>query len=99
MIRVSITIGGRTEERFLTDVLARHLLTKQVIAYPILIGRAHGRQQGGGNVSADRLASGMAAVYWSFNSVTSLVDFYGLRRHEGIDIGTLAANILDKVSQ
>ena len=99
MIRVAITVEGRTEERFVTDVLAPHLLTKKVVAYPILIGRARGRQQGGGNVSVDRLASEMAALYWSFDSVTSLVDFYGFRRHKGIDIGRLEANILGKVSR
>ena len=40
---------------------------------PILLGG------GGGDVTVERLASDMANLYWSFEFVTSLVDFYGFR--------------------
>ena len=44
----------------------------------ILIGRARSGS-GGGGVSIERLASEMAGLYYNFDAVTSLVDFYGFR--------------------
>ena len=43
---------------------------KGVEPQPVLIGT-------GGNVTVERLTSDMATLYWSFDAVTSLVDFYG----------------------
>ncbi len=44
---------------------------------PILPGRGRGAR--GGNVSVDSIAREMARLYWSFDIVTSLVDYYGFR--------------------
>ena len=85
MIRLAISVEGRTEERFVKGVLAddSHLREAEVTPTPILIGRARGKgSPGGGNVSVERLASEMAFLYWSFDAVTSLVDFYGFRGRE-----------------
>ena len=78
MIRLAISVEGRTEEEFVKDVLADALWAACVDPTPIQIGRARvGR--GGGNVSVDRLASDMVGLYWNFDFVTSMVDFYGFR--------------------
>ena len=71
MIRLAVSVEGQTEMRFVNQVLAPHLWTKDVHPSPILLGRR------GGNVTVARLASDMANACRSFDSVTSLVDFYG----------------------
>ena len=76
MIRLAISVEGRTEEEFVKNVLAGHLRTRHVEPTPILIGRARGAGDGG-NVSVSRLASDMGNLSWNFDFVTSLVDYYG----------------------
>ncbi len=44
----------------------------------VLIG-ANGFGAGGGNVGIERLAADTAKLYFAFDAVTSLVDFYGFR--------------------
>ncbi len=70
MIRLAISVEGRTEEEFVNQVLAPDLRTKGVEATSIPLG---------GDVTIARVASDMAKLYWSFDFVTSLVDFYGFR--------------------
>ena len=70
MIRLAISVEGPTEEEFVKNVLGSHLQTKGVYANPIGLG---------GDVTVGKLASDMARLYWSFDFVTSLVDFYGFR--------------------
>lgn len=81
MIRLAVSVEGRTEEEFVKKVLAGHLRGHGVEPTPILIGRARGGS-GGGNVSVERLVPEMRDLYWSFDAVTSLVDFYGFRGRE-----------------
>ena len=81
MIRLAVSVEGRTEEEFVKTVLAGHLREYGVEPVPILLGRARG-VSGGGNVSVERLAPEMRDLYRSFNAVTSLVDFYGFRGRE-----------------
>ena len=78
MIRLAVSVEGPTEEEFVKTVLADHLRGHGVEPIPILIGRARGGS-GGGNVSVGRLVKEMRDLYWSFDAVTSLVDFYGFR--------------------
>ena len=68
MIRLAILVEGQTEEEFVKSVLADHLRPIGVEPIPILLG---------GDVNAARLTKHMADSYWSFDFVTSLVDFYG----------------------
>ena len=68
MNRLAIVVEGETEEEFVKSVLAPHLQTRAVEATPHLIG---------GNVTVERLASEMANLFWSYDRVTSFVDFYG----------------------
>lgn len=69
-IRLAIVVEGETEEEFVKGLLSPHLLKHGVEANPHLLG---------GNVTVDRLASEMANYVWSYNRVTSFVDFYGFR--------------------
>ena len=73
MIRLAISVEGQTEEEFVKRVLWDHLWSKGVDPQPILLGES------GGDVTIERLARDMARLYWDFNYVTSLVDFYGFR--------------------
>ena len=79
MTRLAISVEGQTEEDFVKDLLAAHLQGRGVYVTPILIGRARGTGQGGGNVSIGLLAKEMRALRAGFDAVTSLVDFYGFR--------------------
>ena len=65
MIRLAISVEGRTEEEFVNKVLAGHLRARGVEPKPVLLN---------GNVTIERLASDMARLLWSFDCVTSLVD-------------------------
>lgn len=75
MIRLAIVVEGKTEEEFVERVLKRHLYAQGVKPTPILPG---GRG-GGGDIRVDRLARRIAKLFWSFDRVTSLVDFYGFQ--------------------
>ena len=70
MIRLAISVEGETEEEFVKSVLAENLRAKGVEPYPSLLK---------GDVTVEKLASDMAKLVWSFDFVTSLVDFYGFR--------------------
>ena len=75
MIRLAIVVEGKTEEEFVERVLKRHLYAQGVEPTPIL---PDGRG-GGGDIRVDRLARRIARLLWSFDRVTSLVDFYGFQ--------------------
>ena len=76
MIRLAVSVEGQTEESFVKDVLASHLRPSEIEPTPILLGNARG-SGGGGNVSMQRLSSEMSTLFWNYDAVTSLVDFYG----------------------
>ena len=79
MTRLAISVEGQTEEEFVKRSLAAHLDGKGIYATPVLLGRARRRAQGGGNVTIGRLANELRHLRYSFDAVTSLVDFYGFR--------------------
>ena len=83
MIRLAISVEGETEEAFVNKVLAEHLRTKGLETQPILLG---------GDITVPKLSSEMARLHWSFDRVTSLVDFYGFR-----DKGTSSPEQLEQV--
>ena len=70
MIRVAVSVEGETEEEFVNEVLAVHVMGRNIHLQPVLLG---------GDVTVERLALDMADLYWSYDFVTSLVDFYGFR--------------------
>lgn len=88
MIRLAISVEGPTEEEFVNNVLANHLRKSGVEPQPILLN---------GNVTVEQLASDMAKLIWSFDRVTSLVDFYGFRDKNDASRGHLEQNIHNAV--
>ena len=96
MIRLAISVEGPTEEEFVKLVLAEHLRAKGVEPQPVLIGK-HGKGDNGGNVTVNRLTSDMAKLYWSFDAVTSLVDFYGFRDKADRSVECLERHLLEEV--
>ena len=90
MIRLAISVEGRTEEEFVKNVLADHLRSKGVEPQPILLN---------GNVTVERLASDIARLIRSFNRVTSLVDFYGFRDKNTATPEQLEQRILERVGK
>ena len=63
-------VEGKTEVEFVKRVLAQPLSNHGVAATPVSMD---------GNVTSDRMAREMANLLWSFDCVTSFVDFYGFR--------------------
>ena len=97
MIRLAVSVEGQTEEEFVKRVLAVHLRGRQIEATPILLGRARGRA-GGGNVSVDRLMSEVVTLHWSFDAVTTLVDFYGFKGKGDRGVEQLEVDLLNGIT-
>ena len=76
MIRLAVSVEGQTEREFVKRVLAERLRPVGVEAVAILLGGT------GGSVTVEGLDSEMAQLAWSHDAVTSLVDYYGLRRKQ-----------------
>lgn len=93
MIRLAIVVEGPTEEEFVNIVLAPHLRTHGVEPTPVLVG---GR---GGNVTIERVAADMARLFWGFDRVTSLVDFYGFRDRDRSSLEDVARRVHDEVDR
>ncbi|MCY4520755.1 MAG: DUF4276 family protein [Caldilineaceae bacterium] len=93
MIRLAVSVEGETEVDFVNMVLAPHLRSKGVDPIPIL---PHGR---GGNIRVERVASAMAELFWNFDYVTSLVDFYGFMDKDNDAPCQLERRIDDAVGQ
>ncbi len=97
MIRLGISVEGQTEEAFVKGILADLLRESDVEPCPILLGRARGGGQGGGNVSVGRLAAEMVLLQHSFDAVTSLVDFYGFRGREEPTVEALEERLMQEI--
>ena len=82
MVRLAVVVEGATEEGFVDQILAVHLLEKGIFATPTSLS---------GRISVERLAARMAELFWNFDSVTSLVDFYGFE-----DKGTRTVDQLER---
>ena len=68
MVRLAVAVEGLTEVAFVDQHFAAHLLHYGVYATPTSLG---------GRITVERLAGRMAELFWSFDVVTSLVDYYG----------------------
>ena len=90
MNRLAIVAEGETEEEFVKSVLTQHLRTREVEATPHLIG---------GNVTVERLASEMSNLFWSYDRVTSFVDFHGFRNRGHGSREDLETRIHEQVSE
>ena len=89
-MRLAIVVEGRTEEEFVNGLVAPELQRLGISSQPILLR---------GNVSIDRVAAEMSILSWSFDSVTSFVDYYGFKDKENESPDTLQAVIDDKAKR
>ena len=99
MIRLAISVEGQTEEEFVRQVLARHLHSRDVFVTPVLLGRARYNVQGGGNVTINRLSRELQHLQYSFDAVTSLVDFYGFKDKNEMSPPMLVQAIENSIEQ
>ena len=63
----------------------------------MLIGKTRSGEQGDGNVSVPRLAKAMVILHYSYDAVTSLVDFYGFRDHEEPTVEALEHRLIHEI--
>ena len=89
MIRLGIAVEGDTEIEFVKRLLAVSLRDHDVEATPVSLD---------GAVSLASLANEMANLYWSFDCVSSFVDYYGFRGKGGRSVEELQAELLEAVS-
>lgn len=77
MIRVHVICEGQTEEMFVTEVLAKTFLQKNICLVPTLIGK---RGHKGGNFKFERLLADVRARLLGDKTAycTTFFDFYGL---------------------
>ena len=94
MIRLAVSVEGQTETEFVKRVLANHLQGKGIYPIPVALGR-----RGGGNVGVERLTLEMSRLYWQFDAVTSLVDYYGFRDKGERTVDELEEHLIDQIQQ
>ncbi len=92
MVRLAVSVEGQTEERFIKEVVAPHLQSREIYAQPILLGHR------GGDVSILRVRKDLTQLLRSFDKVTTFYDFYGFRgKDEAESKESLEQKILDCV--
>ena len=99
MIRLAASVEGQTEEEFINRVLVSHLMSFGVAAQPILLGRGLNSGSGGGDVTMERLVSEMVHLSYSYDAVTSLVDFYGFRNKQDNSVDELENLIRERIEE
>lgn len=99
MIRLAIVVEGQTERTFTARILAPHLRNKRVFATPVLIGRARNIGSGGGHVTIERLVKDIRELYYKYDYVTTLVDFFGFRDRQGLSIDDVGARLAEAVTK
>ncbi len=90
MTRVAVSVEGSTEEAFVKRLLVGYLEEKGIFVQPFPLH---------GNITVQRLALDMANFFWSFDFVTSLVDFYGFRDKGEKTIEELEENISETIDK
>ncbi len=88
MIRLAISAEGATEVEFVKRVLSVHLLYVGVESTPIPLR---------GNISMPRLSQRMSQLYYDFDAVTSLVDFYGFKGKGSLTPHELEQRLLSNI--
>lgn len=95
MTRLCIICEGQTEGEFVKELLAPHLRTFEIYAYPSLL-HVGPKQQRGGNVSVPRLAKHIRNEYHNVPFITTLVDYYGFKDVNGRPKAQLEQTILNE---
>lgn len=84
MIRLGISVEGKTERLFVNKALRSHLLPFGVDATGVDIR---------GNVSLDKIRGVLPRLLGDFNHVSTMYDFYGFKRRGDRDVLALEAEI------
>lgn len=84
MIRLGISVEGKTERLFVNKALRSHLLPFGVEATGVDIR---------GNVSLDKIRGVLPRLLGDFNHVSTMYDFYGFKRRGDRDVLALEAAI------
>ena len=87
---MAIAVEGETEEEFVNKLLGGHLRANGIETRPVLLG---------GNVTVQRLAREMADLIWTYDYVTSLVDFYGFSGKGDMTTDQLQCELQRKVDE
>lgn len=95
MTRLLIICEGKTEGEFVEKLLAPHLQTFEIHAYPSLL-HVGPKQKRGGNVSVSRLAKHIRNEYHNRHFITTLVDYYGFKDVNGRPKAKLEQTILNE---
>ena len=95
MKRLCIICEGQTEREFVERLLAPHLRTFGIHAYPSLL-HVGSKQKRGGNVSVPRLAKHIRNEYHNVRFITTLVDYYGFKDVNGRPKAQLEQTILNE---
>ena len=90
MLRLAVSVEGETERRFVYKTLAPYLRAKNIDATPIDIR---------GNVSIERAVSEINKLFYSFDAVTTLYDFYGFKKRNDRTIEELLRDFKNAISQ
>ena len=90
MVRLAVVVEGATEADFVDQVLSVHLLGSGIYAAPTSLD---------GRVSVQRLAARMAELFWNFDGVTSLVDYYGFEDKGTSTVEQLEQDIAREVAR
>jgi hypothetical protein len=98
MTRLLVICEGPTEESFVKNCLAPHLLGHSVYAFPQLISRRPGTR-GGGDVSLTSLTAHIRRVHRNFDCVTTLVDYYGFAGKGEMDKDQLVEAISSRAAK
>lgn len=102
-VRLGISVEGQTEERFVKDVLTKHLQGFDVYATPVPVATsrsADGTKARGGGINIDRVVSEIGRLLRGFSDgyVTTLYDYYGFEgRRPDDSVEHLEARIAAKV--
>ena len=76
MVRVAVSVEGKTEEQFIKAVLVPYLEGKDIAVSPVSIN---------GNVSVENIQREIKGLLHGFDYVTTFYDFYGFRRKKRED--------------
>ncbi|MGG7605788.1 DUF4276 family protein [Massilia sp. BKSP1R2A-1] len=90
MTRLAISVEGATEREFVQRVLKPYLTPfgKQVTAIDLR-----------GNVSLDKMAGQLPALFGSFDRVSTLYDFYGFKGRGTLSVDELEAEMVARVGE
>lgn len=87
MIRILISVEGKSEFKFVENVLTPHFASKDIFIKP---------QNMGGNISLDRIGARLNKLINNYDFATTLYDFYGFKKR-GLDESETRESLEEKI--